>query len=479
MKVLLTHSYFYRFDPKQWDSSKPYPPLATLLMAAMLREQRHEVSFFDVSFAHASSDILPALEQHKPDVLLVYDDSFNYLSKMCLTNMREAACEMAAFARKQNIRTLIASSDASDHPEFYLKQGFELVVQGEAEETVLDCISGWERKDSLQSLPNLCFFDGLNLIRNPKRPVKTQLDQLPFAAWDLLDVRPYREAWSKHGYFSLNAATTRGCPFKCNWCAKPIYGNRYNSRSPEHVVEELKLMYDKFQFDHIWFCDDIFGLKPGWVKRFAELISEAGLKFKFKIQSRVDLLLQDKTIEELKQAGCDEVWVGAESGSQKILDAMDKGTTVEQIRVATNKMKAAGLKPCFFLQFGYPGENHDDIRATIDMLFELKPWDIGISVSYPLPGTVFYERVKDQLKGKSNWTDSDELLLMFRNTYPPEFYKSLHRYIHRRFRAMQALGHDGAERSFRKILSWFYFKPAYHIEEYRMKRLSAHVEQSL
>jgi anaerobic magnesium-protoporphyrin IX monomethyl ester cyclase len=136
----------------------------------------------------------------------------------------------------------------------------------------------------------------------------------------------YRKTWLKHrGYFSLNMATTRGCPFKCNWCAKPIYGNRYNSRSPHNVIAELKMLKEKYQFDHIWFCDDIFGLKPGWVHEFADLVEENQLDFRFKIQSRADLLLQEDYVKDLARAGCDNTWMGAESGSQKILDAMDKG----------------------------------------------------------------------------------------------------------------------------------------------------------
>jgi radical SAM superfamily enzyme YgiQ (UPF0313 family) len=236
------------------------------------------------------------------------------------------------------------------------------------------------------------------------------------------------------GYFSMNMGTTRGCPFKCNWCAKPIYGNRYNSRSPQNVVTELKLLKDKYHFDHIWFCDDIFGLKPGWVTEFANLIENENFRFKFKIQSRADLLVQENYIRDLARAGCENAWMGAESGSQKILDAMDKGTTIEQIYEATRMLKKHGIHPSFFIQFGYLNETKEDIEKTIRMINELLPYELGISVSYPLPGTKFFEKVKDQLKQKSNWTDSDELKLMFSNTYPPAFYKQLHRYVHKNYR---------------------------------------------
>ena len=155
-----------------------------------------------------------------------------------------------------------------------------------------------------------------------------------------------------------------------------------------------------------------FRLKPGWVEEFADVVEAAQITFRFKIQSRADLLADEAYVKALARAGCEEVWMGAESGSQKILDAMDKGIQVSQIRAATALLKANNIKPCFFIQFGYPGETREDIELTIKMINSLLPHEIGISVSYPLPGTLFYEKVKTELKEKSNWTDSDEMALM-------------------------------------------------------------------
>jgi radical SAM superfamily enzyme YgiQ (UPF0313 family) len=274
--------------------------------------------------------------------------------------------------------------------------------------------------------------------------------------------------------------TTRGCPYKCNWCAKPIYGNRYNSRSPENAVAEIKMLYEKYRFDHIWFCDDIFGLKPGWVQAFADLIEKEKLHFNFKIQSRVDLLLEDEQIAHLARAGCNNVWVGAESGSQKILDAMDKGTKVEQIYTATRLLKKNGIKPAFFIQFGYPGENMKDIEQTMRMINDLLPEDIGVSVSYPLPGTKFYEQVKHELSGKANWSDSDDLALMFKHTYSAQFYRQLHRYVHKNYRKQQALQtfkdllklqkkyNFG---TLKRALSYVWYVPASMIEKQKLKQL--------
>ena len=238
----------------------------------------------------------------------------------------------------------------------------------------------------------------------------------------------YEKAWKKrHGYFSINIVTTRGCPYHCNWCAKPIYGQVYNSRSPENVIEEIQLLQRTVRPDHIWFADDIFGLKPGWVEKFAELMEREKIAIQFKIQSRADLLLQNNTVKALAQAGCTEVWVGAESGSQKILDSMEKGTTIAQIYEARALLKKFGIRTSFFLQFGYPGEDKNDIEATLRMVKDLMPDDLGISVSYPLPGTKFYEKVRADFQEKKNWVDSDDLALMFCGTYSAAYYRRLHR----------------------------------------------------
>lgn len=454
MRVLFTHSYFLRFDPKQWGIMQPYAPLGTIYAAAWLREHGYEVLLHDVMFAEGPDSLKPVLTDFRPDILVIYDDGFNYLTKMCLTNMREAAFRMSEMAKVSGCKVIVSSSDSTDHFDKYLDHSADYVIIGEAEQTLLELVTTIRANthNHLDITGIVTRVDGKS-IRTASRPVTTDLDALPLPAWDLVDIEQYRSAWLKSsGYFSINIGTTRGCPFKCNWCAKPIYGNRYNARSPENVVEELMLLKKNYGFDHVWFCDDIFGLKPGWVKNFADLVEAKKLRFKFKIQSRADLLLKDEQIEPLAKAGCEVVWMGAESGSQKILDAMDKGTTIEQISQATVRLKKHGIRPAFFLQFGYLGETADDIRKTLIMVKKLAPAEIGVSVSYPLPGTKFYEKVREQLGDKTNWTDSDELALMFENTYPREFYKRLHRYVHSFYRKTRAI--DQLKRGFsRRSLS--------------------------
>ena len=483
-RILFSHSYFMRFDPKQWAGGQPYAPLGTLYAAALMRQEGYEVSFLDTMFAYGPEEIIPPLEKHNPDFFVIYDDGFNYLTKMCLTNMREAAFEMMKFAKQKGSLVIISSSDSTDHYEQYLEEGADFVLLGEAEQTLTELVKAINNNQAdLLSIPGLAYRQNDAVIKTGRRNVMKDLDNLPFPAWDLVDIEAYRKTWLKHrNFFSLNMATTRGCPFKCNWCAKPIYGNRYNSRSPRNVVEELKMLKEKFGFDHIWFCDDIFGLKPGWVHEFARLLEEENLQFKFKIQARADLLLQDDYIRDLVRAGCANIWMGAESGSQKILDAMDKGTTVSQIHEATQLLKKHGIQPSFFIQFGYPGETKEDIFRTISMINKLLPHEIGISVSYPLPGTLFYEKVKNDLKLKSNWTDSDELALMFRNTFAPAFYKQLHRYVHRSHRKQLAietirtiLGRPAALTlsKLKKAISLVYYSPAEWLARQKLKTLES------
>ena len=478
-KILFSHSYFMRFDPKQWSAGQPYAPIGTLYAAALMRENGYEVSFLDTMFAYGPEEIIPALEKHDPRFFVIYDDGFNYLTKMCLTNMREAAFEMIKFARQKGCTVIVSGSDSTDHYEQYLYEGADFILLGEAEQTLKELVFAIEQNhDDYLSIPGLAFNQNDAVIKTRGRAVLKELDNLPFPAWDLVDIETYRKTWLKHrGFFSLNVATTRGCPFKCNWCAKPIYGNRYNSRSPQNVVAEIKMLKKIFQFDHIWFCDDIFGLKPGWVHEFADLVEKENLGFKFKIQARADLLLQENYIRNLARAGCENIWMGAESGSQKILDAMDKGTKVEQIYEATRLLKKNAVHPSFFIQFGYPGETKEDIGKTISMINELLPYEIGISVSYPLPGTLFYEKVKTQLIEKTNWTDSDELALMFRNTYAPAFYKQLHRYVHKSYRkhlAIEAIKNLLVKPSISKIkkaILLLYYSPSAWIAKQKLIHL--------
>lgn len=432
--VLFGQSYFLKFDPKEVEGMKPYPPLGTLYAASYIRERGYSVALFDAMLADSEEEWAAALDKCKPKYAVIYEDGFNYLSKMCLTRMREAAFIMSAAAKKRGCIVLISGSDATDHKDKYFAAGADAIIIGEGEITLgetLDALTGRTDVD-LKRIPGLAV---PGTVATVSRGFEKNLDQFPFPAWDLVDVEKYRKIWmERHGYYSMNMVTTRGCPYHCNWCAKPIYGQRYNVRSAENVAQEMKWMKDNFHPDHIWFADDIFGLKPKWIEKLADEVVRLDAVTPFKCLLRVDLI-KPGVPEALRRAGCEIVWVGAESGSQKILDAMDKGTKVEEIYAAARNLHANGVKIAFFLQFGYPGEDRKDIEKTFQMVRDCMPDDVGMSVSYPLPGTKFYENVKMQLGEKHNWVDSGDFEMMYRGEYSSEFYRQLHVVLHKEYRA--------------------------------------------
>jgi anaerobic magnesium-protoporphyrin IX monomethyl ester cyclase len=438
--ILFGQSYYLRFDHKLWQAMQPYPPLGTLYVASAMREKGYDVALFDAMLAESTDEWTAALKQHQPRYAVIFEDNFNYLSKMSLLRMREAAFSMIDAAKAQGCITIACGSDATDHAEQYLERGADYVLLGEGDATLPELIDYLQGGDTAVSSPHtiqgVVFVENGEVVKTLPRPVINKLDDLPFPAWDLVDRDKYRQIWlERHGYYSMNLVTTRGCPFHCNWCAKPIWGQRYNIRSAKNVVDEMQWLKTNFNPDQIWFMDDIMGIQDRWIEEFADLLDEANLHMPFKSLNRADLLLRGKTIPALARAGAQIVWIGAESGSQKILDAMDKGTTVEQIYESARQLHAHGVKVAFFLQFGYPGETREDIERTLTMVRDLMPDDIGISVSYPLPGTPFFERVQHELSERSNWIDSEDLAMLYRGPFRTEFYRQLHTVVHKDYRS--------------------------------------------
>jgi anaerobic magnesium-protoporphyrin IX monomethyl ester cyclase len=461
-RVLFAHGHLLRSDTKQYAIGKPYPPLATLFAAAHVRAQGHEVALYDPMLDDDVSGFPAALERARPDVLVLYDDSFNWFTKMCLSRMREAAVSMIGAARARGVPVIVAGHDAADQPETYLRSGAAYVLVGEGEVTLGELLkhllegragavgsgdagegraagvgSGDGGRDEAMTIPGVAFLHHGFLRRTAARKLLQDLDVLPLPAWDLVDVERYRSFWlERHGYFSMNVVTTRGCPYRCNWCAKPVYGSTYHSRSPAHVVAELRLLRERYAPDHLWFCDDILGLKSRWLVAWAEAVAGAGLATPFLCQTRADLMT-DENVRALRRAGAREVWLGAESGSQRILDAMEKGISVEETRAAVTRLRGQGVRVGLFLQFGYAGEGWRDVQATRSLVRELLPDDIGVSVSYPLPGTRYHERMSARLGEKRNWVESNDLDPLVPGEFSAGFYRTLSRVVHAELRVLR------------------------------------------
>jgi radical SAM superfamily enzyme YgiQ (UPF0313 family) len=431
-QVLLTHSYHLAFDPKQLRKMQPYMPLGTLYAATALRENGIPVVAFDSMLEEPSTNLASLLAEHKPQIVAVYEDDFNFLSKMCLTRMRGVAWKIASEARAMGAITIVHGSDSTDNPRLFLENGFDYVLSGEAEEALVRLCLSILNVEEVPEIDGMVKLDehgclvrsSIRLSRNPA------WSELPLPARELVDMEPYRKAWvNAHGYFSTNMVSSRGCPYKCNWCAKPISGNKFHLRSAAAVADEMSLLKVSAGVQHIWFGDDVFALDRHWVQRLAEEVTRRDAAIPFKIQSRADLM-SEETVRNLKAAGCAEVWMGVESGSQAVLNAMEKGLSLSSVRNARRLLNEAGIRACFFLQFGYPGETWNELRETIGFVRETRPDDIGISFSYPLPGTAFYEQVKEQLGQKRNWTDSDDLCIMFTAAYTTDFYRMVRDALH-------------------------------------------------
>jgi anaerobic magnesium-protoporphyrin IX monomethyl ester cyclase len=294
----------------------------------------------------------------------------------------------------------------------------------------LDACPDADNADLIRGMSGIVRLSGGKVLTESGSRTMPIAADVGMAAWDLVDMDRYRAMWLKtHGYFSLNMAASRGCPFRCAWCAKPIWGNQYLQRNATEVAAEMVHLKRSFNPDHIWFADDIFGFRVDWVAEFAASVRAADAQIPFTIQTRADLV-SERMAEALRHAGCREAWIGAESGSQRVLDAMNKGTTVDEIRIARDRLRAAGIRVGFFIQLGYMDEQLTDIQATRDLLDAARPDEIGVSVSYPLPGTKFYDLVKAQLRGKTHWQESDDLEMMFQGTYTSDFYRAVRNLMH-------------------------------------------------
>lgn len=445
LRIQVSHSYFLRYDRKQWERGKPYPPLATLQVASLLRDSGHAVSLFDAMLAEGVEAYASTLEAQTPQLVVLYEDNFNYLTKMCLSRMRDAACRMIADARAYGARVVVAGSDASDHPEVFLAAGADAVLVGEGIAAMAALVERLDRDREVDVGEWTAGLAGVatlasgkaQLIRIGAQPPDPRLGGDP--AWDLVDMDRYRAMWhERHGYFSLNMAASRGCPFRCNWCAKPIWGNHYRQRAPEALAAEMTHLKRSFAPDHIWMADDIFGFHIPWVEAFANALRLSNGSVPFMIQTRADLA-SERMVQALADAGCKEAWIGAESGSQRILDRMNKGTTVDELIQARERFGRLGIRVGFFVQLGYLGEDLNDIEATRALITRAAPDDIGVSVSYPLPGTRFFDEVKAQLGKKTHWEDSADLAMMFRGQYESEFYRRIRDLLHRQV-TFQAAG---------------------------------------
>lgn len=403
--MLVASPYHLALDPAEAALQKPYPPLGPLVSVAELRAAGHDVGFYDATFAAEPALFAHALSGHRPRRVALVSDPHAVPVKMCTLAQREAALHMVRLAREAGAAVLVAGPDATDHAEVYRAAGAEWVVTGEAD-TALRAWAAGELEPGVV-----------------RRPNRTDLDALPDPDWARVDLPAYAARWRRrHGRWELNLSTARGCPYRCNWCAKPTWGRSYQVASPQRVAAQVHAAREHHAPDALWFTDDVFAVKPAWLAAFRAALGADPLPFR--CNTRADLVREGAYVRDLRAAGCREVWMGAESGSDTVLAAMDKDQTLADIETAVARLRGEGIRVGFFLQLGYPGERYADVLRTLDMVRRLRPDEIGVSVSYPLPGTPFHDRVKDQLRA-DNWERSMENRVLFAGAYPQPFYDAV------------------------------------------------------
>jgi radical SAM superfamily enzyme YgiQ (UPF0313 family) len=335
--------------------------------------------------------------------------------------------------------------DPSIVPGVYLRYGADYVVVGEGEHTMLELMDHLTGRTArpLQEIQGIAYLRDGELAFTKARDRIKDLDSLPWPARDLLDMTPYLAAWrTRHGYSSVHLLTSRGCPFRCNWCSKGVYGKAFRARDPHDVAKEMRWLIDTYQPERMWVADDLIGVQKPWVTRWRDAVLAADAAIPFECLSRADLLTP-AMLQELRQIGCFRIYFGAESGSQRILDAMQKDTKVEDIYAAARLLKEAGIERGFFMMLGYPPEDSTDITLTVKMLMDIVPEMVGFSVAYPLEGTPFYAKVREQIPPQAQqWQGGNENRVLFNATYSTAFYAATIQYIQSRLRLARRHGFD-------------------------------------
>jgi radical SAM superfamily enzyme YgiQ (UPF0313 family) len=418
--VLLSHGYFLADDPREQVIMKPYPPLGLLYLSAWLDKHGVENAVFDTTFA-TKLQFQAYLLDTRPRILALY---VNLMTKLNVL-------EMVRFVRSQNVLrdTLIVfgGPDVTHNVEDYLAQGADLMVLGEGEQTMLEIVltvlSSAGSKPLFDHIPGLAFLmpEGL-VFKTPTREKIRDIDLLPFPNRLKINLQYYLNAWKNaHGHSAVSLSTQRGCPYTCRWCSTAVYGQSYRRRSPQNVVDEIVWLQDNYQFDLIWFVDDVFTVSHKWLKDFRDELLRRAIKIRFECITRADRL-NEAVLEILKETGCFRVWIGAESGSQRIIDAMDRRVEVGQVRSMIQSARKTGMEAGTFIMLGYPGETEADIRETVRHLKESNPDLFTITVAYPIKGTGLYEEVQASSFAALPWAERTDRELDFKRTYPRRYY---------------------------------------------------------
>src|SRR5215469_11996517 len=383
--LLLTHGYFMHEDPKELLIRKPYTPLGLLYICSYLRAKLFDIEVFDSTFS-TKIDLFCRLKTGRPSVLGVYANLMT----------RANVVEILRVAKDAGWKTVVGGPEPGAYIREYLAAGADIVVIGEGEATMEELLPGLHSPGPdpviLRKFKGIAYrdADGRRAQTEP-RPQIPSIDALPWPARDAVNICSYLETWREaHGQSSLSLITARGCPYHCRWCSHQVFGKTHRRRSARAVVDEVEWLVSTYQPDMLWMADDVFTIHHGWLREYAAEMRRRGLSVPFECISRADRL-NAEVVRLLAELGCFRVWIGSESGSQRILDAMERGVTVGQVQTAIALCKANGIQTGMFLMWGYEGEDLSDIEATIEHVKRSDPDVFFTTVAYPIKGTPYYE----------------------------------------------------------------------------------------
>ncbi|MGA9839672.1 MAG: radical SAM protein [Thermoplasmata archaeon] len=426
-RVLLVDPYLSREDPMERKFVELYPSLGLLTLGAYLRGQGVEVAMTDLTFARDTRPVSTRLRSFRPDVVGVHTKTLTY----------PRALEIARLARAAGAFAVAGGPDSASRTAEYLTAGFDAVVPAEGEGALVELAHRVHAGQDPAGIAGLVVRRGERVVRGPSRPFLRDLDALPLPAWDLVDMERYLSQWQRHtGERRAAVLTSRGCPFDCSWCSKPTFGRTFRQQSPERVIEELCALKDRYHVDYVRFCDDVFGVSRTWIDRLLTLLIDRHLDLRWECLARVDLLKPD-LLRRMRVAGLERVYVGVESGSQKMLDLMNRGTRLSHVERTADALRREGIRQFWFLMLGYPGETLDDMEATLRLFRRFSPEEYSVSIAVPVPGTRFYDSVKDRLTGRARTSRrSGGATLLYEAAYPEVLY----RWQQARFELEAALG---------------------------------------
>lgn len=428
MKVLLTHGYFIKEDPVEQKIMKPYPPLGILYLSSYLTRHEIENKIFDSTFS-SKEEFKKYLIKEKPEYICIYT---NLMTKL---NVLEIIRFIKSQDQLRGSKIILGGPEVRYNADDLLKCGADCVVIGEGEETLLELIQTLDGKkiEDLSKVNGIGYknFDGTAFT--PERSLISRLDDLPIPNRAGINIKDYQNAWKeRHKQDAVSVSTMRGCPYTCRWCSRAVYGLSYRRRSPKKVVEELRTIKESYNPDTIWFVDDVFTVSHLWLNDFNEELKKQDVKIKYECITRSDRMNED-VLTIMKESGCFRIWIGAESGSQKVIDAMDRRINVSQMREMIKLTKKKGIEAGTFIMLGYPGETEKDIEETIYHLKKSNPDHFTITVAYPIKGTEFYEEVEAKQLGEFKWDKQTDRERDFKRTYPRKYYSYAVQLVHSEF----------------------------------------------